>query len=93
MQDSRSSRNKMRRQPLLRRSLICVCMASSAMGADRQQGNASSHCEPTEQIVFSCRIGPKIASLCASKRLTATEGHVQYRFGPPGRVELAAPGR
>lgn len=63
------------------------------MAADRQPAAASSHCAPDEQIVFSCRIGQKIASLCASRRLTPAEGHVQYRYGPPGKTEIDIPGR
>lgn len=75
------------------RALVYALMASSAMAADRQQVAVASHCEPTEQVIFSCRIGSKIASLCATRRLTPAEGHLQYRYGPPRSVEIAAPGR
>jgi hypothetical protein len=74
-------------------ALVSVLVASSASAADRNPVASRSHCEPGEQIVFSCLIGQKIASLCASKRLTPTEGHVQYRYGPPGKVEIDVPGR
>ena len=74
-------------------ALVSVLVASSASAADRNPVASRSHCEPGEQIVFCCLIGQKIASLCASKRLTPTEGHVQYRYGPPGKVEIDVPGR
>ena len=73
--------------------LLPSLVASSAAAADGKPVAASSHCEPDEQIVFSCHIGKKTASLCASKHLTRTEGHVQYRYGPPGKIEIDVPGR
>lgn len=83
----------MPKPPPLRSALACLLVASGAMAAGRQPVAASSHCGPDEQVVFSCRIGPKIASLCASQRLTPTEGHLQYRYGPPGKVEIQVPDR
>lgn len=74
-------------------TLVSIAAASSADAADRTPVAAKSHCEPTEQVIFSCRVGQKIASLCASKRLTHTEGYVQYRYGPPGKIEIDVPGR
>jgi hypothetical protein len=74
-------------------ALVCFLVASSSDAADHSPVASNSHCEVGEQIVFSCRIGQKIASLCASKRLTPTEGYVQYRYGPPGRIEIDIPGR
>lgn len=92
LRDRGSPIDRMPMQRVLGGALIGVLAAASAIAADRQEARAS-HCEPSEQVVFSCRIGPKVASLCASKRLTPAEGHVQYRYGPPGRVEIAVPGR
>lgn len=45
----------------------------------------ATHCAPSEQVVFSCDIGRKVASICASKPLSATAGYMQYRFGRLGR--------
>lgn len=50
-----------------------------------------SLCTADEQVAFSCHVGRKIASLCASKKLSKTEGYVQYRFGLPAKVEMTYP--
>ncbi|WMJ08867.1 hypothetical protein [Nitrosomonas sp. sh817] len=52
---------------------------------------AGSHCQPHEQIIFSCSLGKKTVSVCASKDLSADNGYLQYRFGQPGRIELNLP--
>lgn len=51
----------------------------------------STHCSPSEQTVFSCAIGAKIVSLCASADLSSAAGAIQYRFGPVDRPEIAYP--
>lgn len=38
-------------------------------------------CLKEEKILFSCRVGAKIAALCGSSDLTSTTGYLQYRFG------------
>jgi hypothetical protein len=49
-------------------------------------------CGNTEKIVFSCQLkSAKMVSLCASSKLTKTEGYLQYRFGLPGKIELEYP--
>ena len=52
---------------------------------------AESHCRAQEQVVFSCSLGKKTVSVCASADLSATSGYLQYRFGPKGALELAFP--
>ena len=57
---------------------------------------ASAHareslCSKDEQIAFSCRVGNKLASLCASADLSKTTGYVQYRYGRKDKVELVFP--
>jgi hypothetical protein len=52
---------------------------------------AESHCRAQERIVFSCSLGKKTVSVCASADLSATSGYLQYRFGPKGAFELAFP--
>lgn len=54
---------------------------------------AASLCRADEQVLFSCRVaaGAKLVSVCGSRRLTADEGYVQYRFGRAGAVELEFP--
>lgn len=52
---------------------------------------AESHCRAQEHIIFSCSVGKKTVSVCASADLSATTGYLQYRFGPKGALELVFP--
>jgi hypothetical protein len=52
---------------------------------------ADSHCNEQEQIVFSCSLGKKIVSVCASAELTPASGYLQYRFGAKNALELVLP--
>jgi hypothetical protein len=58
---------------------------------DKLQPN--SLCAMDERIVFSCPMEEpaKILSVCASKDLTSDSGYLQFRFGPPGKIELEYP--
>jgi hypothetical protein len=62
---------------------------------DSLQGTlqANSLCARNEQILFSCAVkrSEKLVSLCASRELAKDRGYLQYRFGLPGKVELAFP--
>lgn len=60
--------------------------------ADRNaRAKSQSHCIANEIAVFTCRIGKKIASICASKALDANQGYLQYRFGERNNIELEVP--
>jgi hypothetical protein len=48
-------------------------------------------CYPHEEIYFSCPVGDKIISVCASENISPKDGFVQYRFGHPGKPELEYP--
>lgn len=50
-----------------------------------------SLCQPGETAIFSCAIGGKIASLCASGDIGPGQGRLTYRFGRKGAVELTHP--
>lgn len=63
-----------------------VCWAASASALA-----AGSHCTSAEETVFSCNLGHKVVSVCASKPLTPESGYVQYRFGAIGKPELTFP--
>lgn len=52
---------------------------------------AASHCTAEEKTVFSCNVGEKIVSVCASKDLSPTAGSIQYRFGSEGHPEIRLP--
>lgn len=66
-------------------------------GAARQPGpsaTSASFCTPAETVVFSCRVGAKLVSVCASSEVAVGKGSVQYRFGNPdaaGPLELTVP--
>ena len=50
-----------------------------------------NHCTSAEQIVFSCTIGKKILSVCASNILSKQAGYMQYRFGQKNKIEMSYP--
>lgn len=50
-----------------------------------------SHCSEQEQTIFSCSLGKKIISVCASKNISPTSGYFQYRFGLKNSPELKFP--
>jgi len=52
-----------------------------------QSTQQASFCTPTENIVFSCRTGAKMVSICASKDVGPSRGYLQYRFGKPDSRE------
>lgn len=54
-------------------------------------GAAETLCKQQEQVIFSCSLGKKTVSVCASNDLSANSGYLQYRFGQPGRIELNLP--
>jgi hypothetical protein len=66
-----------------RRALACALAACTAAAPAQE-----SLCTAGEAVVFSCHAGSKTVSLC---RPTALRGQLAYRFGTPGRVELAYP--
>ena len=53
----------------------------------------SSLCSKGEKVIFSCPVkrSNKTLSLCASAKLSKTDGYLQYRFGAPGKIELEYP--
>ncbi len=59
--------------------------AKSATSSETKSDNKpaarpTSFCTPTETVVFACRTGAKMASVCAS-RDSGPKGYLQYRFG------------
>jgi hypothetical protein len=60
-------------------TMILSVLVSAAGAADKQWAALPSHCDLQEQVIFSCMIGKRMASLCASRDLTKNSGYVQYR--------------
>ena len=50
-----------------------------------------THCSEQEQTVFSCSLGKKLVSVCASSDISPTSGYLQYRFGKKNAPELIFP--
>jgi hypothetical protein len=72
--------------PLLKLALLLLYGISGPVAA-------ASLCDAAEQVLFDCAIrgSTKRVSLCGSQPLSRDAGYLQYRFGRPGRVELAFP--
>lgn len=68
------------------RRLAVAGLLAASLGAAAQ-----THCAATEQVVFACAAGRKAIAVCATPALAPASGTLQYRFGAPGRVELAYP--
>lgn len=64
--------------------LLFAALASSASA----QG---SLCSKGELVAFSCAVGDKLVSLCASADLSKTAGYVQYRYGKKDKVDFVFP--
>lgn len=53
-----------------------------------------SFCTDKETVVFACRTGAKLVSVCAPRHTPPAQGHLQYRFGKPetpDALELTLP--
>ena len=80
-------------------ALLVFCSSVAAQPIDSKadmagrnsRAKAQSHCIADEIPVFTCKIGKKIASICASKVLNENSGYLQYRFGEKHKVELEIP--
>ena len=58
-----------------------------AAGGQTALSAQRSFCTPLETVVFACRTGAKLVSVCASKDAGPNRGYVQYRFGKPDAPE------
>lgn len=52
---------------------------------------AETLCKQQEQVIFSCSLGKRSVSVCASKDFSASSGYLQYRFGQKNKIELNLP--
>ena len=77
---------KSERVALVTKARIVEARTDSKAAASPPSGQAS-FCAPQEEIVFACRTGAKLVSICASRDASATRGYVQYRFGKPDSRE------
>lgn len=70
---------------------LLVGLGATAAGPAAWAAGVPSLCLASETTLFSCLMGRHMASVCASTVLNEREGHVQYRFGSPGQVQLRFP--
>src|SRR5690242_7709451 len=70
--------------------LAALCPLALAPVAARLPGApASGLCRAGEAAIFSCRAGAKQVSVCGGQ--ANGRRYAQYRFGRPGKLELAYP--
>ncbi len=62
-----------------------------AAGVPAADWHEPTLCAPTENVVWSCRTKKKTISVCASRKISAREGYIQYRIGKPGALEMLYP--
>src|ERR1700733_9023089 len=65
--------------------LVVACVEVSAYADE------ATLCQSYEEIYFSCPVGDKVISLCASGNISPKNGYVQYRFGTRTHIELEFP--
>ena len=68
-------------------ALVLLSVVLPGAAADRPP----SLCSAEETIVVSCRVGPKLASVCALHAASGELMYAQYRFGRRGSPEIAIP--
>jgi hypothetical protein len=69
------------------RDVLCIalaCLSSPALARE-------SLCNANESAVFSCSVGKKLVSLCATGDLNETTGALYYRYGLKDHVEMVFP--
>ena len=71
---------------------LCAAALAAAPGASASSpaagpgtpapGRAGTQCRPAETVLYSCRFGRAVGSVCAA------DGRIHYRYGPRGRPEI-----
>jgi hypothetical protein len=73
-------------------TLRCLAALVAALVCGTAQADTRpSLCRAGETAIFSCAIGGKIASLCASPDIGPAQGSLTYRFGRKSAIELTHP--
>lgn len=70
---------------------IAFLFVLSCFAFTPSMAQSQTFCDANEYVVFSCSTGKKTVSVCASKVFSSSEGYLQYRFGAPGKIEMAYP--
>ena len=75
-------------------ALVSSAKPAAASTAAPASASQASFCTSEESVVFACRTGGKLVSVCASKPADPNQGYLQYRFGKPDStdpIELILP--
>ena len=74
-------------------ALVTSAQVIDGAAAPAADARPESFCTARETVVFACRSGAKLVSVCASADISASSGYLQYRFGKPGAgaIELTLP--
>lgn len=74
-------------QAIARASFLTVLILAFA----KAEADEPTLCSLHEEVYFSCLIGGRVMSVCASGNISPNNGYVQYRFGRIGKIELEFP--
>ncbi len=66
--------------PACKKTRTAALVSAARIVDAKPAAQRASFCTPAETVVFACRTGAKMASVCASKD-TGPKGYLQYRFG------------
>lgn len=62
---------------------LCLTLVSTARADSKATASrATTHCRTGETILYSCRFGKSVGSVCGAP------GKLSYRFGPAGRPDI-----
>jgi hypothetical protein len=73
------------------RSLLGLLATITIAASSYPAVAAPTLCKADELVVFSCPTGAHVASICASKNISNSEGYMQYRYGRKDSLDLAYP--
>ena len=59
----------------------------STTKTDAPVQNEPMHCEANEEIVFNCKVGKKILSICGSPKIPPYQS-LEYRYGAKDKIEM-----
>jgi hypothetical protein len=66
---------------------IALISAARIVDGDAVAPGQASFCTAAEDVIFACRVGAKLVSVCAAQGSTVATGYVQYRYGKPDSAE------
>lgn len=68
-------------------TLLAAVLAAFPNAVPAQPRPAESLCRPPEAVLFTCRVGIKVVSICGQQDRSGAV----YRYGRPNRIEIEIP--